>query len=168
MNCKPIQTRALGTSKCTNHFSAWIPNTDLNPLEPHSCKDVSEKGKAKALIAAYHVAAENHDLQYFKGILVEHAERLQEEADAAAARDAEKAAKAEKKKRKSEAATVEKDDVDMEDADDTTATKKSSKKRKKDVESDDEETEKVCSFAAHDLSTNDANSLQRLQRPSSS
>jgi hypothetical protein len=130
----------------TDDGSAWIPNTDLSPLNPEDCKDVPEKGKAKALSAAYKVAAENHDLEHFKTVLDEHAAALQADIEAKEARDAEKAAKSDKKKRKSEA-KIETEDVEMEDADAEPAPKKSSKKRKKEADSDDEESEKVgCAF----------------------
>lgn len=130
--------------------SAWIPNTDLTPLKPDDCKDVAEKGKSKALVAAYHVAEQGHDLQYFKDMLLDHAKAMQEDderrqaklAEKAAARAEKAAAKPEKKKRKSEA-KVAADDVEMEDADDDADVKKSAKKRKKEAESDDDETEKV-------------------------
>ncbi len=122
--------------------SAWIPNTDLNPLSPEDCKEVSEKGKAKSLLAAYEVASEGHDLTYFKEMLAAHASAMAEEEQRIQEIAAEKAAKAERKKRKSEA-KVEADDVDMEDADNAAEVKKSAKKRKKVAESDDEEPEKV-------------------------
>lgn len=101
---------------------------------------MSEKGKSKSLLAAYEVAAENHDLQYFKNMLDDHAAALQAEIDAKEAREAEKAAKADKKKRKSEV-KADTDDVEMDDAE--PAPKKSSKKRKKEADSEDEESEKV-------------------------
>ncbi|CAL5867783.1 uncharacterized protein PFLUO_LOCUS2003 [Penicillium psychrofluorescens] len=117
----------------TNEF-AWIPNTQLTPLDPAECKDVSEKGKAKPLIAAYKIAAEGHDLEYFKSLLADHQAALQQEIDEREAQEAAKAAakaeKAKKSKRKSKGADT---DVDMEDAE-----KKSSKKRKKDAETDGE------------------------------
>ena len=90
----------------TDTTSAWIPNTDLTPLTAEECKDVAEKGKSKALIAAYQVAAENHDLQHFKEILAEHENALQAEAEKREQREAEKVAKADRKKRKSDAAAV--------------------------------------------------------------
>ncbi|KLJ12292.1 hypothetical protein EMPG_12635 [Blastomyces silverae] len=118
----------------TNEF-AWIPNTDLTPLDPESCKDVNEKGKAKALIEAYHVAAENHDLQYFKDMLADHQRALEQDQEEREAREAAKAAKQEKKKRKSMDVADEHED----EAAETGAEKrKSTKKRKKDVESDAE------------------------------
>ena len=140
MNCKyrcPLMVCRVLTAT-----SAWIPNTDLNDLTPEDCKAVSEKGKAKSLLAAYEVASEGHDLAYFKEMLAAHASAMAEEEERLQQIATEKAAKAEKKKRKSEA-KVESDDVDMEDADTTAEVKKSAKKRKKAAESDDEETEKV-------------------------
>lgn len=107
---------------------------------------MSEKGKGKALIAAYEVAAEGQDLQYFKELLTEHANAMAAEEQYREELAAEKAAKAERKKRKSEA-KIETDDVDMEDADDAEEVKKSTKKRKKVAESEDEEPEKVSQKA---------------------
>lgn len=125
--------------------SAWVPNTDLTPLNPEQCKNVPEKGKAKTLLEAYKTCAEGHDLQYFKEMLMQHEAALQEDEARKAEKAAEKAAKADKKKRKSEVKPDE--DVDMEDVDD--APKKSSKKRKKEAESDDEEPDKVRSSRDH-------------------
>ncbi|KAL5337836.1 hypothetical protein BJX70DRAFT_224726 [Aspergillus crustosus] len=123
----------------TNEF-AWIPNTDLAPLDPTTCKEVSEKGKAKALVAAYHVAAENHDLAYFKDLLTDHQhaiEQEEEERDAQAAAKA--AAKAEKDAKKNKRKSMEiHDDVDMEDAAESKQPK-SSKKRKKEAETEGDE-----------------------------
>ena len=136
-------------------------------MNPEDCKDVSEKGKGKALLAAYEVAAENHDLEYFKTVLDEHAAAIQADEDARLAREAEKAEKAskasEKKKRKSEAKV---EDVEMADADADAAPKKPSKKRKKDAVSEDDDTEKV-SFqkSGHHLSTNLDHSRRRPPKP---
>ncbi|KAJ9272331.1 hypothetical protein DTO212C5_1516 [Paecilomyces variotii] len=128
----------------TNEF-AWIPNTDLTPLDPESCKDVSEKGKQKQLIAAYKVAAENHDLQYFKDLLADHQRAIQQEAEDREAKEAAKAAaKAEKeqkkKKRKSAEVAEEPEDVEMAEAGEEEGKKatKATKKRKKDAESEAE------------------------------
>ncbi|KAM5457588.1 hypothetical protein MaudCBS49596_000785 [Microsporum audouinii] len=119
----------------TNEF-AWIPNVDLTPLKPEDCKDVSEKNKSKALIAAYQVAAEGHDLDYFKAMLADHERAVQEDIEEKEAKAAAKAAKQEKKKRKSMEVADELDDEEMEDAGEK---KKSSKKRKKDQESEGEQ-----------------------------
>jgi len=125
----------------TINTSAWIPNTDLTPLNPEELKDFSEKGKSKSLIAAYKVAAEDQDLQYFKNLLREHAQAIQEDIEEREAREAVKAAKAGRKKRKSEPAGAA-EDVDMEDVGDDEGTAKPPKKRKKDVNSEGDE-EKV-------------------------
>ncbi|KAK2745072.1 hypothetical protein FQN55_006429 [Onygenales sp. PD_40] len=114
----------------TNEF-AWIPNTDLTPLDPESCKDVSEKGKSKSLVGAYQVAAEGHDLQYFKDMLRDHAQALLQDQQEREARAAEKAAKQEKKKRKSMDVA---DEQEMAEA--GAEKRKSAKKRKKDAGSD--------------------------------
>ncbi|KIW33066.1 hypothetical protein, variant 2 [Cladophialophora immunda] len=137
MNERTFPIMFLGT----NEF-VWIHNTDLAPLTPEDCKDVTEKGKAKALLAAYKVAAEGHDLQFFKTMLDEHAAALQADIDAKEAREAEKVAKAEKKKKRKSEAKAEADDVEMEDADADVEPKKSSKKRKKEVDEDEDEDEK--------------------------
>lgn len=126
--------------------SAWIPNTDLTPLDPASCRDVPEKGKSKQLLAAYAVAAEGHDLQYFKELLADHQRALQQELEEQEAQQAAKeAAKAEreakKNKRKSMDIVDDLEDIDMEDAGEPKKPK-SSKKRKKDAETDGE-AEKV-------------------------
>ena len=160
----------------TSH-SAWIPNTDLTPITAEECRDAPEKGKSKLLIEAFKVAGEEHDIDYFKDMIIAHEEAMQVEKDAKAEKEAEKeaekaqkaaakATKSDKKKRKSEVKAD--DDVEMEDVDE--APKKSSKKRKKDAESDDEETEKVC-HANCDVQSPliIANSLQRLLKlPNSS
>ncbi|KAJ5291099.1 hypothetical protein N7478_000350 [Penicillium angulare] len=124
----------------TNEF-AWIPNTNLTPLDPAACKDVSEKNKAKSLISAYKIAAEGHDLQYFKSLLSDHEAALEQEREEAEREEEEKEkAKAEKaakkNKRKSKGPET---DVEMEDEEDTKKSK-ATKKRKKDET--DAETEK--------------------------
>jgi len=136
----------------TNEFQ-WMVNTNLTPLDPEQCSSLPTTKMTKALQDAYKIASEDHDLNYFKGILrqwqdeEELIRKAEEEAAVEAERlAAEQAAKAEqdaangneakeksKKKtpRKSKAAD---EDVVMEDAD----APKSSKKRKKEAESDAE------------------------------
>lgn len=121
----------------TNEFG-WIPNTELTPLDPESCKDVSEKGKSKQLVEAYKVAAEGHNLAHFKEMLLAHEAAMREDEEKKAEREA---AKAEKKKNKRKSDVKGDEDVEMEDAED--AVKKSSKKRKKEADSEDEEGEKT-------------------------
>jgi hypothetical protein len=157
---------SLSSRRYADFNSAWIPNTDLADLNPEECKNVTEKGKAKSLLAAYAVAAENHDLQHFKTMLDDHARAIQADIEAAEQREAEKAAKSDKKKRKSEV-KIDTEDVEMEDAD--APAKKSSKKRKKEADSDDEESEKVSGLpVALNRSSNHVDSLQRPPRPKSS
>ncbi|EFR02094.1 PWWP domain-containing protein [Nannizzia gypsea CBS 118893] len=123
----------------TNEF-AWIPNVDLTPISPEDCKDVSEKNKTKNLIAAYQVAAEGHDLDYFKTMLADFERAKKEDQEEKEAKAAAKAAKQEKKKRKSMEVVDEPEDEEMEDAGEK---KKSSKKRKKDLESEGEQEKPV-------------------------
>ncbi|CAG8113567.1 unnamed protein product [Penicillium salamii] len=127
----------------TNEF-AWIPNMSLSPLDPAECKDISEKNKSKGLVTAYKIASEGHDLDYFKKVLIDHQEAIEQELAEAEALDAEKEAEKEaakvaketkKGKRKSKAADT---DVEMEDADDSKKAKPASKKRKKDADTDAE------------------------------
>ncbi|KAJ5680336.1 hypothetical protein N7536_011475 [Penicillium majusculum] len=123
----------------TNEF-AWVPNTNLTPLDPAECKNISEKNKSKSLVNAYKVASEGHNLQYFKKLLNEHQAAIDQEEAEFEAQEAEKAAAkaakdAKKGKRKSKGAET---DVEMEDADDSKKSKAPSKKRKKDVETDAE------------------------------
>jgi hypothetical protein len=102
-----------------------------------------EKGKAKALVAAYHVAAENNNLQYFKDMLADHQRAMQEDQEAREARAAAKAAKSEKKKRKSTEVVEDDEDAEMEGAEDEGRKKtQSAKKRRKAAESEGE-NEKV-------------------------
>ncbi|KAE8383040.1 hypothetical protein BDV26DRAFT_180109 [Aspergillus bertholletiae] len=126
----------------TNEF-AWIPNTDLTSLEPAACKEVSEKGKSKLLLAAYAVAADGHDLQHFKTLLADHQRAIEQEEEEretqAAAKAAAKAEKEAKKNKRKSMEIVDDEDIDMEDADDDSKKTKSSKKRKKDAEADAEE-----------------------------
>lgn len=125
-----------------------MPNTDLTPLDPEACKDFPEKGKSKSLIAAYEIAAEQHDLAYFKEMLADHQRAMQEDAEVRAEREAKKQ---KKNKRKSNDAAEDGEDVDMEEAGDVEEeegpdSKPKSKKRKKGLESEGE-TEKVCGLS---------------------
>lgn len=77
----------------TNSSSSWIPNYDLLELNPDEIGNNAPK-TPKALVAAYVLAAEQHDLDYFKDILRNFVEQ---KAEAAAAEAAELAAKEAKK-----------------------------------------------------------------------
>ena len=134
-------------------------NTSLTPLEPEECKDKPTGKMTKALQKAYALAAENHDLAYYKDVLKqwqEEEKNIQEEMrqqeaeqERLVAERADKEAKEtaeaggddgkDKKKKKPRKSKVADEDVEMEDAE----VPKSSKKRKKDAESDAEGA-KVC------------------------
>lgn len=159
-NCKYPPYALNCTTRITGSIanvgdSAWQINTELQPFDIEEVKKEVEEGnntkKTKALWEAYEIAAEEHDLGWFKDMLNKHDQALQEEMEKVAIDEQEKAAKKEKKaekagKRKSTAAVDDSDDVDMEDApeDGSASAKKAkpSKKRKKDAESDGEQ-EKV-------------------------
>ncbi|KAI9806817.1 MAG: hypothetical protein M1833_002474 [Piccolia ochrophora] len=126
----------------TNEFG-WMPNTDLHELDLDTIGDQPEKGKSKALYRAYQVAAEKHDLEYFKGLLRDHQQALQADAEASV----ETKPKKPKSRRKSKDVATDSQDVEMEDVDEdlgsdngTVTTKGKTKKRKKDVESDAEDS----------------------------
>jgi len=119
-------------------------NTALSKLVPSECENAGDKKLISSLKSAYALAAEQHDLDYYKQLLREHEAsikqqieeeaKLEEEAQAKEAAKAEKAATKEKKtKRKSKGA-----EDDMEVDEDAAAAPKSSKKRKKDAESEGE------------------------------
>jgi hypothetical protein len=133
--------------------SAWQVNTDLLDFDLEQVKkDVEEdnqKGKKKALWDAYKVAAEGHDLQYFKELLDSHEKAMQDDAELREQKEQQKKEKAEKAAKRKSTAAAGAEDVEMEDAGDDAAPSakkaKASKKRKKDDESDGD-NEKVYDF----------------------
>ena len=60
-------------------LSAWIPNTELTPLDVESefTKSPVEKGKSKTLLAAYGKAAETNDLARSMAMLAEHQKAIE-------------------------------------------------------------------------------------------
>jgi hypothetical protein len=107
--------------------SAWQVNTEIRDLDMDELKGMvarNEQGKrTKQLWNAFEVAAEEHDLDYFKKMLVEHEKRVimeQQELEEKEAKKEEKEAK--KASRKSLPAATE--DVEMEDATSDAAPKK--------------------------------------------
>ncbi|KAJ4383008.1 hypothetical protein N0V86_002235 [Didymella sp. IMI 355093] len=130
----------------TNEF-AWQVNTELLPFDVEDVKKDVESGnsakKNKALWSAYEIAAEGHDLAYFKGMLASHEAALQEDAEAREAKEAEKKEKKEKAAKRKSTAAADSDDVEMEDAGDDAAPSakkaKASKKRKKEDGSEGDE-----------------------------
>lgn len=124
-----------------------MPNTELTPLDVESVTAPLEKGKSKLLLAAYEKAAEQHDLKYFKEMLVDHQKAIQEDQEAQAEKEAKKANKAKRKSTITAAAPVV--DADAMDIDEEATTPKpKSKKRKKDHE-DDAADEKVRSLMSN-------------------
>lgn len=103
--------------------------------------DGNNTKKKKALWDAYLIAAEQHDLAYFKEMLQKHEAALQEETTKLEQDEAEKQEKKEKAAKRKSIATAD-EDVEMEDAadDGTVSAKKAkvSKKRKKETDSDGE------------------------------
>lgn len=115
-------------------------------MDAESVRDAPEKGKSKLLLAAYEKAAELHDLDYFKEMLVDHQKAIQEDQEAQAQREAKKASKAKRKSQDAaaQAAAAEEMDIDEE----VPEPKPKSKKRKKDLDSDAGE-EKVRSLISN-------------------
>ncbi|KAI3342792.1 hypothetical protein F4824DRAFT_119928 [Ustulina deusta] len=109
----------------TNEFS-WTPNTDLSELDPTTVADIVTAKMRKDLQAAHLLAAEGHDLDYYKNVLREFEEQRLAKAEA-------KKSKAKTPKKSSKAADDD-GDVDMEDVEDeageSTEKKSKSKKRK--------------------------------------
>ncbi|KAF2498346.1 hypothetical protein BU16DRAFT_558408 [Lophium mytilinum] len=131
----------------TNEFS-WQVNTDLQPIDMDGLKkeveDDNQGKKTKALWEAYKVAAEEHDLPWFKHMLAEHEKATLAES-AAFEEQAEKAVAIKKEKKEKggrrKSAPVVDEDVEMEDGVDGEAAPKkakATKKRKKDADSDAE------------------------------
>ncbi|KFY49092.1 hypothetical protein V495_00740 [Pseudogymnoascus sp. VKM F-4514 (FW-929)] len=128
----------------TNEF-AWVPNTDLEPLDCSTIGSVPQGKLSKSLYAAYQLAAENHDLDYFKDVLREfeasnrRAEKEKEEA-------AKAKASAKKSKKSKDVVQDEDEDVDMADAGSDEVEKeekpKPSKKRKAAADEDEISTPK--------------------------
>ena len=91
--------------------SSWIPNYDLVDIDLDAVANVQPSIR-KDLYAAHVLAAEKHDLDYFKDILQNFMEARQAEIEA---KEAAKAAKkASKDKRRSKAAVDDEEDADIE------------------------------------------------------
>jgi hypothetical protein len=105
--------------------SAWHVNTDLRPLTVEDCKKTLEEHEKKpiqpkTLWNAYQVAAERHDLPYFKEMLDEHMKNQIAAAQAVA--------EEERKREEAEAKKAE-EDVEMADADGEAKPKKEKKRK---------------------------------------
>lgn len=107
-------------------YSGWVSNKDLITLDPEKLLEQVNAKMRKDLQAAHELAAENHDLDYYKDVLQQFQEELIEKQKAAEAKAAAAATpKASKKKSK---ATVD-EDVDMDDIDDEPSAKKDKKRK---------------------------------------
>lgn len=111
-----------------------MPNTELTPLDIESVTEPLEKGKSKLLLAAYEKATEQHDLDYFKEMLVDHQKAIQEDQEAQAEKEAKKASKAKRKSVDTAAQAVNEDEMDIDE--EIPEPKPKSKKRKKELETD--------------------------------
>lgn len=90
-----------------------MPNTDLNDLDFETVADIPASTR-KDLYAAHQLAAENHDLDYFKQVLKDFMETRA--AELQAKEDAKAAKKTTKAKKPSKAAVQEDGDVEMAEA----------------------------------------------------
>lgn len=124
-----------------NSFSGWVPNTDLYDLDFDTVGEVTANMR-KDLHAAHVLAAEKHDLDYFKEILKSFMEARQAEAEAKeAAKAAKKASKAKRQSKVIEDVDVEMADApaepDSETAElETTSSEKPKKSNKRKAEED--------------------------------
>ncbi|KAF2217777.1 hypothetical protein CERZMDRAFT_80456 [Cercospora zeae-maydis SCOH1-5] len=159
----------------TNEFQ-WMVNTSLTPLTPEECKTLPKAKMTKALVEAYKVAAEGHDIDYFKDLLRLHQQELESylqqqaedeerraaeaDAKAAAAENGEAVPKEKKKKgpRKSKAAD---EDVDMEDADAPKSTKKRKKADESDADAKPKKTPKVTKLNGPKTPNGDASTAKK-------
>lgn len=107
--------------------SGWVSNKDLIDLKPETVMEQVTAKMRKDLVLAHQLAEENHDLEYYKGVLQKFQEELLEKQAAA---EAKAAAAATPKSSKKKSKAVSDDDVDMEDGNDDEAGAKKDKKRK--------------------------------------
>lgn len=105
-----------------------MPNTDLIDLDPETVLDVKMDKMRKDLQAAHQLAAENHSLDYYKGVLQKYQEDLIQQQKEEEARAQATAASKKSKKAKAE----QDEDVEMgdDDAEADTSKEKKTKKRK--------------------------------------
>lgn len=100
----------------TNEFG-WVPNTSLQELSPEQASEAINDKMRKDLQAAYELAAEGHDLDYYKDLLQQFQEELVAKEEA-------------KKTKKSKAIAADSMDLDVEE--DATPAKKSKKRKAED------------------------------------
>ena len=113
----------------TRIYSGWVQNTALSELTAEKAKDTITEKMRKDLKAAFELAAEQHPVEHYQGIL----KSFQEELLAQEQARAEAAATPKKSKKSKTKAADEDEDADMEDAD---APPKSAKSKKRKAEED--------------------------------
>ena len=100
------------------------------------------------MIEAYSIAAEGHDLAYFKEMLADHMAAMKDDAEARAEREAKKASKAKRKSGEVSVAAADDDDDAMDVDEEGRGSKPKSKKRKKSLDSEggEEKVRLPCLF----------------------
>lgn len=142
MNCKEcprlhVDSGCVGTP-LTLTSSGWVSNKDLVDLDTDKVVDQITPKMRKDLQLAHQIAAEGHDLDYYKDLLQQFQEELIEKQKAAEAKAA--AAATPKKSKKQAKSSNEVEDVEMEDVDDEPSTAKAKKSDKKRKNTEDSET----------------------------
>lgn len=123
MSCKFTFTKVPGLHVVwlTNQtfYSGWIPNYDLVDLDLDEVGNIEGKNR-KDLVQAHKLAAEKHDLAYFKQVLLDfqtaHEADLEAQAEAKAAKEASKAKSKKKSKAAADVEDGDNEDVEMADA----------------------------------------------------
>lgn len=118
--------------------SGWVSNKDLVDLDSEKVADLITPKMRKDLQLAHQIAAEGHDLDYYKDLLQQFQEELIEKQKAAEAKAA--AAATPKKSKKQAKSSADVEDVEMEDVDDEPSTAKAKKSEKKRKNAEDSET----------------------------
>lgn len=118
--------------------SGWVSNKDLVDLDSEKVADLITPKMRKDLQLAHEIAAEGHDLDYYKDLLQQFQEELIEKQKAAEAKAA--AAATPKKSKKQAKSSADVEDVEMEDVDDEPSTAKAKKSEKKRKNTEDSET----------------------------
>jgi hypothetical protein len=114
-------------------LSGWVPNTDLEELDPETVASAKMDKMRKDLQAAHDLASENHPLDHYKGVLQQFQEDMIQQQKAKEAK-----AVTPTKKKKTAKAEAEEEDVEMAgaaDNDDESEVKEKKLKKRKAEES---------------------------------
>lgn len=125
-------------SSLTLFCSGWVSNKDLVDLDSEKVADLITAKMRKDLQLAHQIAAEGHDLDYYKDLLQQFQEELIEKQKAAEAKAA--AAATPKKSKKQAKSSADAEDLEMEDVDEEPSTAKAKKSEKKRKNTEDSET----------------------------